>query len=135
MTDGVGRAGGPWSVVGWAVLFAALTSVGLVALAWLLVTMDVLVAIGVGLVGSLVPESEPGGVPILDGYSTALVRAIVANVVATIVVAPIAARTVARARPPWVTGLVSAGLALLIAGGVQLMALGISPLDVFTASL
>ena len=42
-------------MVGWAVLFAALTSVGLVALAWFIVTMDVLVAIGVLAVGLLVP--------------------------------------------------------------------------------
>ena len=131
----MGSAGGPRSVVGWAVLFAALTSVGLAALAWLLVTMDVLVAIGLGFAGPLGSESGPGRIPILDGYGTALVLGIVVNVVATIVIALIAGRTFAMAWPTWVTGLVSAFLAALVAGGVQLMALGISPLDFVTASL
>ena len=121
-SDGMGSASGPWSVVGWTGLFAALTSVGLVALAWFIVTMDVLLAFGLGLVFSLSPESEPGGVPILDGYGTALVLGVVVNVIGVIALALLAHRTVASSWPPWVTGLVSACLAALVAGGVQLIA-------------
>ena len=120
----------PWGAVGWAVLFAALTSVGLAALAWFLVTMDVLVALGLGLVASSDTRFGPGEVPTLDGYGWALVIGIVVNVVGAAAIALLVRRSVARSWPAWVTGLVSAGVAVLVAGSVLLLTLGISPVDV-----
>ncbi|MGA8046961.1 MAG: hypothetical protein WCA30_11925 [Dermatophilaceae bacterium] len=133
MVDPGGSADGPWRAVGWSVSFAVLTSVGLVALTWFLLTMDVLVALGLALV--VPPDSEPasGGVDIGSGYGAALLLALAVNLLSAAALALLTRRTPVRSWAAWVTGCVAAGLAFLVAGSVLLLAVGISPGEFFAA--
>ena len=117
----------PWLGAVWAAGFAALTSAGLAALAWGLLVMDALVAMGLALVVA------DGDVGLGGGYGRALALGIAVNLLLAATVALSLRRTPARTWPPWVQGLASAGVAALVSGAVLLLLVGISPIAFVSA--
>lgn len=122
----MGGASGPGpdlrGSVRWSVVFAVLSSFGLAALAWGLLVMEALVAMGVALVS---PDADVG---VGGRYGWALAIGIVVNLIVAPLLALSLRRTPARAWTPWLQGLASAGVAALVSGAVLLAVVGISPI-------
>jgi len=114
--------------VGWALMFAAVTTVGLALLAWGLLIAHALTYGSAEVLrsGSVAPPDEAR-------YRLALLLAVVVNLASASALAGLARHTPARTWRPSLQGLSAAVLAAVAAGCTLLLTLGIDPVHFVTA--
>lgn len=125
-----GRSGRPAAPLWWALVFGALSTVGLGALALGLLVMHGLMYGTLAVIGPEVRIPPPGG----DRYPLAFAAGVMANVTVGVTLMWLALRSRARTWSPVLLGLSVALVAGLAAASVLLLVLGINPLD-FVAAL